>query len=511
MVTLGDVGGNYAWQCMFDAMYRQEAGKEIKGFFAWGQNPTNSSANTNKIRQALTKLDWLVTVNIYPTETADFWRGPGMDPASINTEVFELPCAASVEKEGSVTNSGRWAQWRYKAVDPPGDAMPDSEIMNEIYKAVKALYEADGGAYPEPILNVKWDYFDGSETPSRLIAKEINGYYLEDTGNGSTGELVGSFAKLEADGRTSSGNWLYCNSYVDEDFTTGNKMAFRTRSDPATDVIGLNAGWAWCWPVNRRIVYNRASVDLFGQPYDPDHPVITWDGSGWVGDVPDGGWAPMKNADGTDNPDSKLPYIMEPNGVGRVFGVNKMVDGPVPEHYEPLESPLTANPMGHAQRMNPAALLCTSDMDLVAEPGDSNYPIVCSTYRVVEHWQTGVMTRWVPWLNELQPEMFVEMSEDLATEKGINNGERVTVKSIRGEVKAVAIVTKRFKPFTIKNAQGQEMTVHQVGLPWCFGWYAPERDNTRVSNANLLTPNVGDPNTRIPESKAFMVDVVKEA
>ena len=503
-------GVNYAWQCLFDAMYRGE----MKGFFAWGQNPANSSANTNKIRQALAKLDWLITVNIYGTETAEFWQGPGMDPASIGTEVFQLPCAASVEKEGSITNSGRWAQWRYKAIDPPGDALPDAEIMNELFMAIKALYEGDAGAaFPDPILNLKWDYFDGSEVPARLLAKEINGYFLEDYEEAdgtprTAGDLVPSFSKLRDDGKTSSGNWLYCNSYVDHDFDTGNKMARRTRE---TEGIGLNAEWSWCWPVNRRIVYNRASVDLFGNPYDVETPVIAWDSLNgkWVGDVPDGGWPPMKDGEGNWNPASRLPFIMQPDGVGKVFANTKgasTVDGPIPEHYEPVESPLAANPMGHTQRINPAAIFCESDLDLLAEPGGTDYPIVCSSYRMVEHWQTGVMTRWVPWLNELQPEMWVEMSEELAAEKGIANGERVLVRSIRGEVQAVAIVTKRFKPFLI---QGE--TVHQVGVPWCFGWVAPNLDPTRITNGNLLTPNVGDPNTRIPESKAFMVDVVKEA
>ena len=509
-----DNGVNYAWQCMFDAMYRQETGKEMKGFFAWGQNPACSSANTNKIRQALAKLDWLVTVNPYSTETSEFWYGPGMSSASINTEVYRFPCRASMEKEGSVTNSGRWAQWRYAAdVDLPEDVKGDAEIMNDLYVAVRALYVAEGGQFTDPILNLKWDYFGGSEVPARLLAKEINGYYVADVtetnADGSTtehkaGDLVASFAKLLSDGTTSSGNWLYCNSYVDHDFAAGNKMARRTASDPATDVIGLNAEWAWCWPVNRRIVYNRASVDLAGQPWDATHPVIAWDGTTWVGDVPDGGWPPMDQGEA-----SRLPFIMQPDGVGKVFANphgSVTSDGPVPEHYEPIESPLASNPLGHSQRENPATIFCTSDLDLLAAPGSSEYPIICSTYRVVEHWQTGVMTRWVPWLNELQPEMFVEMSEDLATEKGISNGERVKVRSIRGEVQAVAIVTKRFKPFTI---QGQ--TVHQVGIPWCFGWVAPSADATRTTNANLLTPNVGDPNTRIPESKAFMVDVVKEA
>ena len=496
--------GNYAWQPMFDAMFRGA----VKGFFAWGQNPSNSSANANKIRQALAKLDWLVAVNIYPTETSEFWRGPGMDPKKVQTEVFQLPAAASVEKEGSITNSGRWAQWRYKAVNPPGAAKPDAEIMNELFLAVKALYARGGGAFPDAILGLKWGYFDGPDVPARMLAKEINGYFLEDSEfkgkQYKKGKLVPSFAALKDDGTTSSGNWLYCNSYTDRDFAKGNKMA-RTKRE--TSGIGLNPEWSWCWPVNRRIIYNRASVDVYGKPYDAEQPVIAWKDGKWVGDVPDGGWPPMKNPDGTDNPNSKLPYIMEPEGVGRVFGISKMADGPLPEHYEPLESPLAKNPLGHSQRMNPAVFLPPVDeMNRVARPGGSEFPIVCSTYRLVEHWQTGVMTRWVPWLNELQPEMFVEMSEELAAKKRIKNGERVKVKSARGEVKAVAIVTKRFKPFKIKGN-----TVHQVGVPWCFGWVAPERDNTRATSANLLTPNVGDPNTRIPESKAFMVDVVKEA
>ena len=502
-----DAGANYAWQPMFDAMYNGA----VKGFFAWGQNPANSSANVNKVRRALSKLDWLVVTNIYPNETAEFWRGPDMDPASIGTEVFQLPCAASMEKEGSVTNSGRWAQWRYKAADPPGEAMPDSEIMNELYQAVKALYQADGGAFPDPILNSKWDYFTGAESAPRLLAKEINGYFLADAvykGTAySAGDLVPSFAALADDGTTSSGNWLYCNSYTDHDFNTGNKMARRTRE---TSGIGLNPEWSWCWPVNRRIVYNRASVDLEGNPYDAARPVISWNGTSWDGDVPDGGWKPMKTG-GVYNADSRLPFIMQPDGVGKVFANTTGAstgDGPLPEHYEPLESPLVNHPFGAShERINPVVYIPPAgEMNPVAAPGSSEYPLVCSTYRMVEHWQTGVMTRWVPWLNELQPEMWVEISEDLAAIRGIANGERVRVRSARGEVKAVAIVTKRFKPFTI---QGQ--TVHQVGIPWCFGWVAPQRDNTRITCANLLSPNVGDPNTRIPESKAFMVDVIKEA
>ncbi len=505
-----DNGVNYAWQPIFDAMYNGT----VKGFFAWGQNPANSSANVNKVRAALAKLDWLVCVNIFSTETAEFWRGPGMTASSINTEVFELPCAASVEKEGSITNSGRWAQWRYRAVSPPGDAKADAEIMDLLFEALKALYTS-GGTFSDPIVNLKWDYFGKSEMPSRLLAKEINGYYLEDFDEDGTarkaGDLVPSFSKLRDDGKTSSGNWLYCNSYTGEFFSTGNKMARRTREGAGG--IGLNSDWSWCWPVNRRIVYNRAGVDLKGAPYDAARPVISWNGASWDGDVPDGGWAPMQNADSSWNPDARLPFIMQPDGVGKAFANTtgaSVGDGPIPEHYEPVESPLAEHPLGAGhQHHNPVVYIPPADeMNALATPGGSDYPIVCSTYRMVEHWQTGVMTRWVPWLNELQPEMWVEMSEELATEKGISNGDRVLVMSARETtgVKAVAIVTKRFKPFTIKGS-----TVHQAGVPWCYGWNAPNRDATRRTSGNLLTPNVGDPNTRIPETKAFMVDIVKES
>ncbi len=503
-----DDGANYAWQALFDDMFNGV----IQGFFAWGQNPACASANVTKVREALTKLDWLVAVNIYPTETSDFWRGPDVNPATVQTEVFQLPCAASVEKEGSISNSGRWAQWRYKAVDPPGDALPDSEIMDLIFTEVRRLYEEEGGAFPEPILNLKWDYFGGSESPVQLIAKEINGYFLTDTVykevEYSAGDLVPSFAALQSDGTTSSGCWIFCNSWTKE---AGNNMARRERE---TSGIGMNPAWAWCWPLNRRIVYNRASVNLLGNPFKPGTPVIAWNAAEakWDGDVADGSSPPLNNADGTLNETAHLPFIMEPEGVGRIFGniytgSTSMVDGPVPEHYEPIESPLATNPMGHSQRANPVVYIPPAEeMNPLADPGSAEYPIICTTYRVVEHWQTGVMSRWSPWLNELQPEMFVEMSEELAAEKGIANGEHVRVISARGEVRAVAIVTQRFKPFQITG-----QTVHEVGLPWCYGWLAPTLDLERRGASNRLTPNVGDPNTRIPESKAFMVDVVKEA
>jgi formate dehydrogenase major subunit len=489
-----DDGQNASWLMLFDQMHK---GK-FSGFFAWGQNPCCSGANSNKVRDALEKLDWMVNVNIFPSETGSFWMGPGKDPSKIKTEVFVLPCAAFNEKEGSITNSGRWSQWRYKAINPPGEALPDAEIMTELYYKIQALYRKEGGASPEPILNLTWDYGvkgpDGKliHVDTHAIAKEINGYFLEDVEikgkKFKKGTLVPSFAYLKDDGSTSSGNWLYCNSYTEK----GNMAARRNNKDNPQGV-GLHNSWSWCWPVNRRIIYNRASVNPKGVPWNMKKPVIYWTGKKWVGDVPDGGWAP-----GT-----KHPFIMKPEGHARIFGPGR-ADGPFPEHYEPLECPIEKNPMS-SQRINPTIKLLSTPGE---EKGgdkfktcDVRFPIIGTTYRVSEHWQTGVMTRWTPWLLEMEPQVFVEMSKEMAKEKGIANGEKVMVKSARGELWAIAMVTDRFIPFNIMGK-----VVHQVGLPWHYGWVYPKDGG---DSANILTPSIGDANTMIPETKAFMVNVEK--
>jgi formate dehydrogenase major subunit len=510
-----DEGMNASWLMIFDQMLK---GK-FEGFFAWGQNPACSGANSNKTRQALAKLKWMVNVNLYDNETGSFWKGPGMNPKDIQTEVFLLPCASSVEKEGSLSNSGRWAQWRYKAIEPIGQSKPDSDIANELYFRVKSLYQKEGGKFPAPILNLTWNYGEKDaqgkihEVNVHNIAKEINGYYLEDVYDktvtppmllGKKGELCASFVHLQADGTTSSGCWIYSQSYTQKEGKIINMMARRGKDDPTG--LGLYSGWAWAWPVNRRIIYNRASVDPNGKPWDPKRAVIKWDPvkenpatkkpGTWVGDVPDGPAPPMATEKG------KLPFIMTADGVGHIFGPG-LADGPFPEHYEALECPLEENMMSK-QRINPTIKLF-GEKDDAFFSCDVRYPFVATTYRVSEHWQTGVMTRHEPWLLEMQPQMFVEMSEELAKEKNILNGEKVMVKSGRGELWAVAVVTSRFKPFKIGGS-----TVHQVGLPWHFGWQYPV-DGSSGDSANLLTPTIGDANTMIPESKAFMVNVVKIA
>ena len=353
---------------------------------------------------------------------------------------------------------------------------------------VRHLYKEEGGKFPDPILKLNWEGIasNGVFDPHKT-AKLINGYFTKDTEvNGKKfkkGRQVPSFAFLTDDGSTCSGNWLYCNSYTDD----GNMAGRRDRSQ--TDMqanIGLFPKWAWCWPVNRRILYNRASVNPQGKPWAPQKAVIEWTGDKWAGDVPDGGWAP-----GT-----KHPFIMQAGGLGRIFGPGR-ADGPLPEYYEPLECPVINHPFSK-ELHNPTALHFTEEEKAVCDP---RYPFVCSTYRVTEHWQSGVMTRWTPWLIEAEPQVFVEMSPDLAKMRGIANGDKVIVESQRASMWAIAIVTPRIKPFKI---MGQ--IVHQVGLPWHYGWVHPQDGG---DSANLLTPSVGDPNTGIPETKAFMVNVKK--
>jgi formate dehydrogenase major subunit len=516
-----DEGMQASWLALFARMYF----KQFEGFFAWGMNPACSSAGAGKVREALGKLKWMVNVNLYDNETASFWKGPGMKPEEIPTEVFLLPCCSSIEKEGSISNSSRLVQWRYKAIEPVGQSRPDAEIMNELYFRVKKLYQKEGGRFPDPILKLTWDY--GEQDPQgkvkhldvQRVAKEINGYYHEDVYDtkanppkriGKKGDLVPNFVSLRDDGSTSSGNWLYSGSFTQKDGQAVNLMARRGKEDPTG--LGLYSNWAWAWPLNRRIIYNRASVDPFGNPWDPNRPVIQWvpanpqtgKPGGWVGDIPDGPAPPLAN-----DKEGKLPFIMKPLGVGAIFGKD-LGDGPFPEHYEPLESPVPANPLSKKHRVNPTIPVArlkamAKDPTFLFSFDYQRYPYVATTYRVSEHWQTGVMTRHLPWLLEMQPQMFLELSQELGGEKGLKTGDQVLVSSARGQLSCVAIVTNRFKPFKIMDT-----TVHLVGMPWCFGWQYPA-DGSGGDSANLLTPFLGDPNTLIPESKAFMVNINKQS
>jgi formate dehydrogenase-N alpha subunit len=486
-------GTNYSHIALFEAMEKGD----VKGLICWGQNPAVGGPDAARERMAMHKLDWLVVAELWATETCEVWKSPEADTASIQTEVFVLPAAASYEKEGSIVNSGRWSQWRWKGADPPGEAKPDLEIVVELGLKLIEMYEAEGGPNAEAITNLRWKgWYDSpagkysAANLTDLVSREINGFAETDILNedGSVkyrkGDLMATFGHLQTDGATSSSNWLYTQSYNETD---GNRQKWRDNTDYHPAGVGLYSKWSWCWPVNRRIIYNRASVDLDGRPWDEEDFVIRWTGEKWEGDVPDGGWPPM-NMEGT-----RYAFIMKPEGYSHIFGPG-LTDGPFPEHYEPLESPIV-NPLSDTQN-DPAITVWRPEE--IADPNE--YPIVCTTYRVTEHWQAGQMTRNLPWLVELMPQVFIEMSEELASELGIENAEVVTVESIRGSIQGVAIITKRFKPFTILGK-----TVHQIGIPWHWGYSGL----CTGDSANVLSPHVGDANTMIPEFKAFLVRVKK--
>lgn len=480
----GKATTNYSHVAMIEAM---GAGK-IDGLWVWGQNPAAGGPNSNGAREALGNLKWLVLADIWMNETAEFWKRPGVDSSAIDTEVFLLPAAASYEKEGSIANSGRWAQWRYKAVEPPGEeatrGKPDLEIISLLVLKLKDLYEAEGGPGKDAILDLAWDYEHPEHPSADEVAKEINGKALEAFTDGTrtyaAGELIDTFVQLRDDGKTACGNWIYCNQYTVAD---GNKLKRRDNVD--TSGVGLYSNWTWCWPVNRRIIYNRASVDLDGKPWDKSHPVVTWNGTAWVGDVIDGGGGPVKGG-------GNLPFIMLPEGAGRLWGYG-LKDGPIPEVYEPWESPIQ-NVMS-AQQVNPAAYIGT----FRNEKGDpEDYPYIGTTYRCTEHWQTGIMTRNLPWLGELMPNMYAEIGEDLADVLGITAGDKVIVSSARGEIEAVAVVTRRLARLKVDGK-----VVHHVGVLWHWGYSGLFKGDS----GNVLTPHIGDANTTIPEYKSFLCSV----
>ncbi len=473
---------DYTWLNIFE---RMQAG-EFKGAFVWGQNPAAGGANAGKNRRAMANLDFMIVANLFHNESSDFWRGPGMNPKNIKTEVFFLPACMSVEKSGSVANSGRWLQWRHQGPKPLGESKPDGDIMLALWREIRSLYAKQGGAFPDPVLGLYADYLTDGAYDAEKVARRVNGTFLKDTTVGGkafkAGQQVPSFIMLTDDGSTAAGCWLYTGYYIDE----GNQAARRDRSQtPAQANIGLFPKWTWSWPANRRILYNRASVDQSGQPLDPSRAVIAWDGAKWEGDVPDGGW----------KPDEKYPFIMLLEGRGHLFGPGRQ-DGPFPEHYEPLESPLASHPLS-SQRVNPTALVFPEEPMAVRDP---RFPYVCTTFRLTETWQSNTMTRQTGWLRECQPQGFCEISRELGDLLGVRGGDLVALDSVRGTVYVIAMVTERVRPFTIMGE-----TVHQVGLPWAFGWMQP--GGGRTDSANLLSPSVGDPNTGIPETKAFMVNL----
>ena len=487
LLPKGEPGADYSYMYVMDKMYQ---GK-IKGGFVFGVNPMNSFPNTNKMRKALDNLDWMVCAELHNSETTDNWHRPGVDPKKMKTEVFLLPSAHRVEKAGTISNSGRWLLWFDKAVEPAGEARNFADMFVPLINKLRELYKAEGGKLPEALLKMNWpEKYDPEEWTRR-----INGFFWADTKIGNRlykkGDLVPAFGNLQADGSTSSLNWLYTGSYTEDE---GNKSKRRDPTQtPMQAAIGLYPNWSWCWPVNRRILYNRASVDLNGKPYNPKKAVIEWDGKKWVGDVPDGPWAPQ-----ADTKNGKLADIMTTDGYAQLYGPGRL-DGPFPEHYDPAETPVAQHPFSK-QLSSPVYKFHTSDMDKLAKAADPKYPIVLTTYSMTEHWCGGGETRNVPNLLEAEPQLYVEMSPELAKEKGIANGDGVIVESARGRVEAIAMVTVRIRPFKVMGK-----TVHLIGMPFAYGWTTPKCGDS----TNRLTIVACDPNTTIPEAKACCVNIRK--
>ena len=470
-------GKNYGWGFFFDRMNEGE----IEGLISFGMNPVANGPNSSKMLSALAKLKWLMVVENFETETAAFWKArefadyPNAAAApDIDTEVFLLPAACFAEKDGTFVNSSRWLQWKNKALPPPGQAKADQEIIARLFLAVRKLYEEEGGAAPDPLLSVTWDYGNPVSPDLEEVAREVNGQDI------ATGRQLSGFSELKDDGSTRCGNWLYSGSYTE----AGNLMARRGQEDPTG--LGLYSNWSWSWPANRRILYNRASADANGTPWDDTRAPMRFRDGRYEGDVPD------YKSDAP--PDALGSFIMLPEGVAKLFA-SDFVEGPFPEHYEPAESPVD-NAMHPAVGSNPLATVFHGALDPLGTA--EQYPYVALTYRLTEHfhfWTKHVSTNLL-----LQSTFFVEVPEALAREKNLRSGDLVRVTSARGVVEGPAMVTKRIRPLTVSGR-----TVYQVGLPIHWGFLG----RVKGPPVNNLTPSVLDPNSGTPEYKGFLVNMEK--
>jgi formate dehydrogenase major subunit len=490
---LPKVDRNHAWAQLWDDMY---AG-HIKGVLAFGMNGVQIGPNSRKVIEALKKTDWLVVGEIFPDETSEFWRAPGTpaeEMKAIQTTVYRLPCAGFAEKDGTFVNSARWLQWKNAALPPPGDARLDQDIVAQIFLKVRELYRKEGGKFPDPIFNLRWPYTQPKNPALAEVAREINGQAIADITDAAgqairAGQQLPGFAWLKDDGTTLCGNWIYSGSWTE----AGNQTARRGTDDPSG--LGVYPNWAWSWPANRRVLYNRASCDPSGQPWDPDRRQIWWnDAAGrWMGnDVPD------FKADSRPA-DHMGPFIMNPEGIGRLFApLAAFAEGPFPEHYEPIESPI-ANPLHPAQSTNPVVRKMQSALDKYGEPA-GGFNIICTTYRLTEHYH--YWTKNNPMCVELVPEPFVEIPAELADEMGLRGGERVKVSSARASYVAKALVTRRIKPMMIDGKK-----TYQIGVPihWGYRGISEDAGRTSLDSTNLLSPAVIDPNAYTPEFKGFLV------
>ena len=470
---------------------------ELNGWILQGFNVLNSLPNKNKTVAGMSKLKYLVVMDPLQTESSEFWKNFGeandVDPSKIQTEVFRLPTTCFAEEDGSIANSGRWVQWHQKSCDHPGEALPDVEILSMLREEMHELYKKEGGRGIESFEAMTWNYNIPHAPSSSELAKEVNGYALEDLydANGNLmykkGQLLNSFAHLRDDGTTSSGNWIYVGQWTEK----GNQTENRDNSDPSG--LGCNLGWSFAWPANRRVLYNRASLDINGNPWDKHRQLIKWNGKNWNWfDIADYGTQPP----GSDT----APFIMSAEGVGRLFAVDKVNSGPVPEHYEPIESPIDTNPLHPSVVTDPTVRIYKEDREFIGS--NKEYPFVATTYRLTEHFHSWTAQAA---LNIIaQPQQFVEIGEALAAEKGIQKGDMVKVTSRRGYIKAVAVVTKRLKALEVDGR-----TVHHVGIPIHWNMKVLNGKGNRGFSTNTLTPSWGESVTQTPEYKTFLVNIEK--
>ncbi|TAJ38888.1 MAG: formate dehydrogenase-N subunit alpha [Reyranella sp.] len=472
------------------------AAGQMNGLFCQGLNIMMAAPQKDKTRAGLGKLKWLVVVDPIETETARFWENHGefnnVDPKSVQTEVFQLPTSVYVEEEGSFTNSSRVIQWHWKAAEGPGESRSDIDIVAGLYGRLKAKYAKDGGAFPDPLLKLTWSYTNSASPAPAEVLKEINGYVVQDVTDPAdptkvllrAGQQLPSFAVMTADGKTAAGCWIYTGVYTD----AGNMSMRRDASDPTGK--GVHPNWGFAWPANRRVLYNRASSDPNGKPWSERKKYVFWNGARWTGaDVPD--YGPLVAPD-----KSVGPFIMNPEGVGRLYVRGVMREGPFPEHYEPMDAFLE-NPLHPKVSVSPVARIFAADAKSFGTP--DKFPIVATTYRLTEHFH--YWTKAVHGNAVLQPELFVEIGERLAKAKGIKDGEWVEISSQRGAIKAKACVTKRIRPILVN---GKPCDV--IGLPIHYGFIGLARKGYAT---NTITPSVGDASVNTPEYKAFLVDVKK--
>jgi formate dehydrogenase-N alpha subunit len=479
---------------IFERMYQ---GK-VNGFLCQGFNPLAALPNKKKVSAAMSKLKYLVVIDPLRTETSEFWKNVGdknpVEPEKIATEVFRLPASSFAEDAGTFTSSGRVIQWHWAATEPPGQAKTDREIVASLFVKLREMYAKDGGKLPEPILKLNWAYATSTNPSPEEILREISGRALTDVMDPKdktrvlvpAGQQLAGFGQLQDDGSTACGNWIYSGVWSQ----AGNLSQRRDTADPGG--MGNNLTWGYAWPANRRVLYNVANTNpKTGQPWDGKRYGIRWNGTAWAGiDIPD-----IRPDLGPES--GAGPFIMTAEGVARLFSLGGMAEGPFPEHYEPFETPIGTNPLHPKAVANPAARVFKGDMESFGKA--DQFPYAATTYRLTEHfhfWTKNALTSAI-----VQPSPFVEISDVLAKEKGIKNGDMVKVRSNRGEIKAAAVVTPRMATLTCAGK-----TVHTVGIPIHWGFVGVTNDGFL---ANTLTPYVADANSQTPEFKAFLVNLEK--